>query len=46
MTLSFSKPTGKSAIEAMTGQQGIPTYKIIKVHAEDRRVLSMKIRQI
>ena len=45
VTLSFSKPH-ESAIEAMTGQKGIPIYKVLKIHAGEGRVLSMKIRQV
>lgn len=44
VTVSFLKPVPKSAIEAMTGQQGAPTYKILRIRAADGQVHSMKIR--
>lgn len=44
VTVSFLKTAAQSAIEAMTGQQGTPTYKILKIHAESGQVHSMKIR--
>lgn len=46
VTVSFLKPVPKSAIEAMTGQQGAPTYKILKIRAADGQVHSMKIRTL
>ena len=47
VTLSFSAPSGQSAIEAMTGQQKVePKYKQLKLRASDGTVLSMKIRLI
>ncbi len=44
VTVSFLKALSKSPIEAMTGQHGTPTYKILKIHAESGQVHSMKIR--
>ncbi len=46
VTLSFSQLVGKSPIEAMTGQGGGVTYKVIEIRAEDGLVRSMKVRQI
>jgi hypothetical protein len=44
VTVSFLKTEAMSPIEAMTGQHGAPTYKILKVHAETGQVQSMKVR--
>jgi hypothetical protein len=44
VTLSFVRPARKSAIEAMTGQQGTPIYKVLEIHGETAEVQSMKNR--
>ena len=46
VTVSFQRSYAKSPIEAMTGHQSAPIYKIVKVHAETGQVLSMKIRTV
>lgn len=46
VTLSFTRPVGRSPIEAMTGQGGAVTHKQIAVRAEDGQVRSMKTRQV
>lgn len=44
--VSFSRTFAKSAIEAMTGQQGTTTYKRLRIDAETGTVRSMKIHQV
>ena len=46
VTLSFSKPSRKSAIEAMTGQQGVPIYKVLEIDVESGAVHAMKTRNM
>lgn len=46
VTLSFFRPIQKSAIEAMTGQPGVPVYKVLAIDAESGQVHSMKVRQM
>ena len=44
--VSFSRSFAKSAIEAMTDQQGTTTYKKLEIDAEASVVRSMKIHQV
>ncbi len=47
VTLSFARPaTRKSAIEAMTGQEGVPIYKVLEIDIETGHVNSMKNRKM
>ncbi len=47
VTLSFARAaTRKSAIEAMTGQEGVPIYKVLEIDVETGHVHSMKSRKM
>jgi len=46
ITVSFARPFAKSAIEAMTGQQGTTTYKVVDIDAETGTVSSIRMRQV
>jgi len=46
VTLSFTRRSQMSAIEAMTGQPGVPVYKVLAIEAESGQVHSMKVRQL
>lgn len=47
VTLSFARAvTRKSAIEAMTGQEGAPIHKVLEIDVETGRVHSMKTRKM
>ena len=46
VVVSFSRTFAKSPIEAMTGQQGTTTYKMLEIDAETGVVRSMKMHQV